>query len=256
MTDQQTYLSELSDKIANAASQIRYKNMDWGRRVYALDMLQAVWQSKLAGYDQITVIELGVANGHGLRSLCDASAWYQEQFDIGISVVGFDSGQGLYSPIDYRDHPEMWDSGDYAGSEQRIREWLPKNADLIIGDVKDTIPAFVGKFTDSAPLAFVSLDLDYYSSTVSCFPLFEMPAKNYLPAMPVHVDDAHNIITYSPWTGVSLAINEFNDTHNMRKFEYKEPHWRIDNFYVFHVLDHPFRTGEIKPPHRIDCVPL
>ena len=248
--------TELSDKISETAHRIRSRELDWGRLPYSLGMLHAVWQAKLCGHRRITVAELGVASGNGLRSMCNAAAWYRDNYDIDIKVVGFDSGRGLAGPQGYRDHPEMWDQGYFCGEEEEIRSWLPSSAELIIGDVRDTMPGYARDFDSSAPLAYVSIDVDYYTSTVSSFPLFEMAPENYLPAMPLHVDDAHTIITYSPWTGESLALQEFNDTHEMRKFQHKEPIWRIENFYVFHVLDHPFRSGEIKPPYHINCSPI
>lgn len=257
MTNQQIpFESDLSDRVVKIAKKIRDGTLNWGKINYSLGMLHSVWQATLCGYDRITVVELGVAHGNGLRALSTAAQWYQDQFDIKIDIVGFDTGQGLLKPQGYRDHPEMWDEGYFSGDEREIRQWLPANARLILGDVKDTIPEYVKTFDGSAPLAYVSIDVDYYSSTVSAFPLFEMQAKNYLPAMPVHVDDAHTIITFCPWAGESLALREFNDSYDLRKFEHKEAIWRIENFYVFHVLDHPFRSGEIRPPYRIDCSPI
>ena len=257
MTDQMSsFESNLTDRVRSIAKKIRQTELDWGKINYSLGMLHSVWQATLCGYDRITVVELGVAHGNGLRALSTAAKWYQEQFEIEINIVGFDTGRGLFDPQSYRDHPEMWDEGYFSGDEEAIRQWLPENTQLVIGDIKDTMPEYVKNFDGSAPLAYVSIDVDYYSSTVSAFPLFEMPAENYLPAMPVHVDDAHTIITFCPWAGESLALREFNESHDLRKFEQKEGIWRIENFYVFHVLDHPFRSGEIRPPYRIDCSPI
>ena len=257
MIDQMSsFESDLTDRIRVVAKKIRKGDLNWGKLNYSLGMLHSVWQAILCGHDRITVAELGVAHGNGLRALINAAKWYQENFNIQIDIVGFDSGQGLLKPHGYRDHPEMWDEGYFSGDEDEIRQWLPDNARLIIGDIKYTVPEYVKTFDISAPLAYVSIDVDYYSSTVSAFPLFEMPAANYVPAMPVHVDDAHTIITFCPWAGESLALREFNDSHDLRKFEQKEAIWRIENFYVFHVLDHPFRTGEVRPPYRIDCSPF
>ena len=92
-------------------------------------------------------------------------------------------------PIDHRDHPEHWQQGDFPMDVHRLRNALPDFAHLIIGDVKDTIPGFLSTLSPDAPLAFVSLDLDYYSSTKSALDLFTGPAELYAAAVVVYLDD-------------------------------------------------------------------
>jgi len=69
--------------------------------------------------------------------------------------------------------------------------------------------------------------------------------KKYLPSVPIYVDDADLLLTVSEWTGERLAINEFNKESESRKIEKKNV--RYSRMYVCHVLDHPVRTGEMKP---------
>ena len=209
----------------------------------------------LCGYSKITAIELGVAIGNGLRDLCLAADYFSTKFNIDINVIGFDTGTGLPVLQDYRDHLEIWSQNDYSMGGFDLQNQLPNNAKLIIGDVADTIPIFCQEFKDSR-IGFVSIDLDLYSSTVSAMPLFEMPADYYLSAVPVYVDDIHNHITYNPWCGESLAIQQFNECHPLRKFHEKDSRWRIENFHILHVLDHPVCTGVIQPPTSLSIGPF
>lgn len=219
---------------------------------YALSLAHGVWQAIACGYKKITAIELGVAGGNGLRDLCVISDYLEKEFEIQIEVIGFDTGVGLPELHDYRDHPEIWHQGEF--SMGNSIDNLPNRAQLILGNVQDTIPLFASEFKDI--IGFVSIDLDLYSSTVSAMPLFEMPAKRYLPATPIYVDDINVSITYNPWCGESLALREFNDSHELRKFEEKSYIWRIPNFHVLHILDHPIRNGVEKPLHPLTMQPF
>jgi hypothetical protein len=86
-------------------------------------------------------------------------------------------------------------------------------------------------------------------------PLFEMSAENYLPALPVYVDNINTILSYNQWCGEALALAEFNQSHNHRKFVENHRSWGIDNLYTFHVFDHPFRLGLKTPPNPLFIYP-
>lgn len=221
------------------------------RVAYALSLAHGVYQALCCGYDQITAIELGVASGRGLRDLDQIARYLQNEFGVAIDVVGFDTGNGLPPLLDYRDHPEIWQQGDYSMDNDSV---IPPGSQLILGDVANTITDFVKEF--SGVVGFVAIDLDLYSSTRSAWPLFEMSSSCYLPAMPVYVDDINTQITYNPWCGEALALNEFNEQHQLRKFEEKNNQWNISNFHVFHVLDHPVRTGVEKPLYPLSISPF
>ena len=87
-------------------------------------------------------------------------------------------------------------------------------------------------------------------------PLFDMPAENYLPAVPVFVDDMNTGITYNPWCGEAAAVSEYNQEHEHRKIEEKHVLWGIQNFHVLHLFDHPMRSGAVKPVHSLDYGPF
>ena len=246
---------QLARQFKEITHNIRQGKLDLGRRVYALTLAHSFYQALLCGYSKFTAVELGVATGNGLLDICRAVEYYSNQFGIEVDVVGFDTGTGLPDIQDHRDHPEIWTAGDYSLGRSNLQSRLPSNAKLILGNVADTVPQFCRQFQQSR-LGFVSIDLDLYSSTVAAMPLFEMSADFYLPAVPVYVDDINNSITYNPWCGESLAIRNFNSQHVLRKFEEKSANWQIDNFHVFHVMDHPYRNGTIHPPNSLAIGPI
>lgn len=220
-------------------------------------MIYAAWQAALAGHDRLTFVELGVANGHGLQAMADFADNIQHSLGISVDVLGFDSGQGLTEIKDHRDHPEIWHQTQFSSiDQQQLEKSFRGRARMVWGDVADTIPAYVPSHSEHAPLGFVSIDLDLYSSTTAAWPLFEMPAQHYIPAVSVYVDDAHTHLTFNPWCGELLSLHEFNACHPWRKFEEKNPCWNAQNFHGFHVLDHPMRNNQAKPKYPIDCCPI
>jgi len=242
-------MNKWEQKFNEFATQVRNGNIGT-RPVYSLSLAHAVYQALCCGYDSISAIELGVAQGRGLRALADAATYLQKEFQVHIEVIGFDTGTGLPVLNDYKDHPEIWHQGEF----QMGDSVMPTGTQVILGDVKDTIPEFVKNY--QGRVGFVSIDLDLYSSTKAAWPLFEMPANQYLPAMPVYVDDMNVSITYNPWCGEALALSEFNQVHSMRKFEEKSGAWRIQNFHVFHVFDHDYRSGVETPPYPLTIQPF
>jgi hypothetical protein len=235
--------------VIEVARQIRSGSLNFGYQHYSLVLLHGVLQAQTCGYKKITAVEFGVGSGNGLISLSKAAKYFQENIGIEIEVVGFDNATGLPPSIgDYRDHPEIWNQGDFSmGKPDSIRSQLSGSSELIVGDVADTLPKFIETFSQrGSKLGFVSLDLDYYSSSRACLPIFEMDPALYIPAVPIYVDDMSWHITYSEHAGVQLAMKEFNQARELRKIEAK-PNFNIDNFHVCQVFDHPMRTGEIKP---------
>lgn len=226
---------------------IRAGQINMGRDYYALSLAHGVQQAIHCGYDQIVALELGVATGKGLLDLCQAAHVFRGLFDIDIKVYGLDGGAGLPELVDYRDHPELWTAGDFnMGDPALLRQKLPEFAELIIGDVGETVLHVLDKIGD-AKIAFVSVDLDFYSSTKRAMPLFTHPnPEKYLPALPVYFDDMDSLLTLNEWCGEAAVINEFNAEQQYRKID-RKPYFNIPRFHVCHVLDHPIRQGKIKP---------
>lgn len=215
-----------------------------GRRHYALSLLYGVLQAIHCGYERITAIELGVAQGDGLLDLCRAARYFSETTHVAIDVIGLDNGTGLPPTADYRDHPEVWRQGQFdMGGHERLKSRLPVFADLLIGDVSETLGELRRRL--NGPIAFVAVDLDYYSSTRNALGIFNFDAESYVPAVPVYFDDVEGFISNSDWTGEGLAIREFNEASATRKIGPKD--FGIRNLYVCHTFDHPVRSGAQKP---------
>ena len=84
---------------------------------------------------------------------------------IDFRIYGFDSGKGLPAPRDYRDHPEGFGEGFYPiVNRDALMRSLPQNAKLVIGDISETLPAFMAELSPLSPLGFVAVDVDYYWS--------------------------------------------------------------------------------------------
>jgi len=98
-------------------------------------------------------------------------------------------------------------------------ENYPNNFKLIIGDIKETSKDFFEKY-NPAPIGMIAYDFDFYSSTVNAFRMLEVDTKYYLPRVFTYFDDiaGTEIELYNDYTGVRLAINEFNDSHKDIKF--------------------------------------
>lgn len=153
-------------------------------------------------------------------------------------------------PVDYRDHPEYYTAGDFPMDRAALTAALPSNARIVYGDVSATVPEVISKLSPSAPIGFVSLDLDYYQSTRAALCLLQHPdPMKYLPMVSVYLDDIA-FMGHNEWSGELLAVSEFNRGNERRKiakFEFlrttrvfKNPAW-IEHMRVLHVLDHPAR---------------
>ena len=222
------------------------------RQQYAYSMLRVADRAKELGFLAVTAVEFGVGAGDGLLNLCEIAARVTKATGVAFRVVGFDTGNGMPPPVDYRDHPEIYQGGDYPMVDiQALRGALPPNAELVLGALRDTVPGFMRGLSEKMPLGFVALDVDYYSSSRDALQLLSDPDPlKYLPLPVVYLDDI-DLESHNSWCGELLAISEFNGSHPLRKLErdrflrtrriFKNPRW-IDQIYVLHVLDHPQRN--------------
>jgi hypothetical protein len=234
---------------------IRTGKLKLGRPHYALPLTLGVYEAVCCGYGQIAAVEMGVAGGDGLLALCEAAAFFRDTMDIDVRVYGFDNATGLPALQGHRDHPELWEKGQFLLPDAAaLRQRLPDFAELHIGDIADTIDAFHATLANR-PLAFCAIDVDLYSSTKSCFRMLEWEPTCYLPATPFYFDDTESFIVYNDWCGEELAMREYNEAHEKRKFQ-KNPAFDIRRFSVLHVLDHPVRTGAQSPIFPLRIVPM
>ena len=121
-----------------------------------------------------------------------------------------------------------------------------KKARLILGPVAETVPGFVA--SRPAPVAFASIDLDLYTSTVHALKLLEAENALLLPRVFCYFDDISGF-TFSEFAGERLAINEFNENHSMRKISlipglkyYLDDDMRgnpwEEKIYIAHIFEH------------------
>jgi hypothetical protein len=225
---------------------------------YAYGLYWSAFLAKRLALPRITAIEFGVAGGRGLVALEKASTEIERALGVGIDVIGFDSGEGMPEPTDYRDLPHIWGKGFYRMDAAKLRARLSK-ARLVLGDVRETIRDLVTS-ARPAPVGFVAFDLDYYSSTRAAFDIFEEQGLEHLPRVHCYFDDvaANDLGCMNEHVGELLAIREFNESHTSRKickFEQlrlsrpRWEHWQ-EKMYVFHNFAHPQYAAHVIPPER------
>jgi hypothetical protein len=208
-------------------------------------VLQGACLAKAVGIDRVSVMELGVAGGNGLISLERVAEKIEGILEVKIDVYGFDTGAGLPKSQDHRDLPNLWAESAFPMDFQKLKQRL-KRAQLLLGLVQESIPRFID--STPAPVAFVSFDLDYYSSTMQAFKLLEADPALLLPRIHCYFDDIIGF-TFSDYNGERLAIREFNDSHRMRKISpiyglkyllpasQRQEAW-VEQFYMAHIFDH------------------
>jgi hypothetical protein len=220
------------------------------RQQNAYGILACADLARELGIAEVTLIEFGVARGAGILNMCDVAAKVTRATGVRFRVFGFDTGRGMPPPTSYRDHPELYQEGDFPMDQGALRKQLPDNAELVIGDLADTVGPFRDRVSPAAPIGFVSIDVDYYSSTVSALRVLEGAPEQYLPRAVVYLDDVE-YPTHNSWCGELLAVREFNDRNERRKIErhaflrsfrlFRNARW-IDHVFMLHVLDHPSRN--------------
>ena len=140
---------------------------------YAYGLLSAADRAAKLGYEQIAAIEFGVASGRGLRNMVALSRNVAEATGVEIRVVGFDRATGMPPTTDYRDHPEVYGEGDYPMiDEGKLRRDIGDSAELIIGDIEETVTGYKERLHKASPVGFMAVDVDIYSSTKAALRLF------------------------------------------------------------------------------------
>lgn len=222
------------------------------RRYHAFGLLRAADYAREINVDRLTVIEFGVANGSGLLNLCHLGNKITDLTGVHFDIVGFDTGQGLPPAKDFRDHPEYYSQGDFIlQNKDLLLRKLPQNARIEFGDLEHTIGGFWG--TVRAPIGFISVDLDYHSSTVNALTVFDGPPELYLPTVIMYFDDVKREL-HNPFCGELLAIDEFNRSHESRKITklnflekrriFRNALW-IEQMYHCHIFDHVSRQNAL-----------
>jgi hypothetical protein len=212
---------------------------------YTWGVVQGANLAKALGIGRVSIIEFGVAGGRSLLALERIAEKVQSTFGVVVDVFGFDTGTGLTKPMDHRDMPNLWAEGSFAMNVEKLKGKL-RRAQLILGPVNETVPAFIEQ--NAAPVAFVGFDVDLYTSTKHAMALFEADHRLLLPRIHCLFDDILGY-TFGDHVGERLAIAEFNDSHEFIKvspihgLRYYVPAQYVNHMweknYMAHIFHHP-----------------
>lgn len=210
------------------------------------------------GYPKISVVEFGVAGGRGLTNIERHVVEIREEVNTDFEVYGFDLESGSPKPLDYRDMPYMWAEGFFKMDRKKLENKL-KFSKLVIGNVRETCSDFFDKYRP-APIGCALFDLDYYSSTMEAFKIFDTDTSNYLPRVYIYFDDiaSGGLRANNEFVGVLRAINDFNEKSSNKKIakisglstSRKVPSSWNDRIFVFHDFTHPKYCDFIGNPHQ------
>jgi len=225
------------------------------RPAYGLCLYQAAESAKALGFTAITAIEMGVAGGNGLLNMCKHADEIKKALGVEIRLVGFDSGEGLPTTSDPRDVTYYWPAGSFKMDKAALEKRLAGRAQLIFGDVADTVTDW--EAPADAPLGAVLFDLDLYSSTKSALRL--LTKTNVLPRIWCYFDDilGYPINAFADGSGEREAIREFNLAPERaslrdvlspaRVFKARTPDWWHQQIFLYHRASHPSYNTSISP---------
>lgn len=212
---------------------------------YAYCMYYSAILAKKLNYKSISFIEFGVAGGNGLNFIENFSNKISNELNIKIKIYGFTSKDGMPKPKGYADLPYWFKENIYKTDKKILNKKLKKSI-VIYGDVKNTIKKFFQVYKPY-PIAAIFNDLDYYSSTLDSFKIFNFSSKFYLPRIFCYFDDIIGTENemYSEHTGELLAIQKFNENNKHKKISLNRnlissstEDYRFQ-IYHFHNFKHP-----------------
>lgn len=229
---------------------------------YGHCLLQAASLARTLGHARISAIEFGVAGGNGLVALERHAECVRKETGVEVVTYGFDTGNGMPPPLDYRDMPYLWQAGYFAMDPNKLKTRL-RSSKLLLGPVEETIQNFCSQ-EDPPPIGFISFDLDYYSSTMAAFRIFKVAPGNLLPRIACYFDDMVGDVdwAYNDFTGELLAIKEFNAANEdmklapvqgLRFYGSRLPRAWHEQIFVAHLFRHP---DYCRPISEVTDLPL
>ena len=221
------------------------------RQPYCYGMLRAADQARFMGCKEITAVEFGVGDGAGLLNMIELAGAIEQETGVKFNIVGFDAGSGLPAVRGYKDHAELWRAGDFPMQDRDgLVRRIGGRAQLIFGDINDTIEKLKPRLSAKNPLGFVAIDVTLYSATAGALRCLEWAPELYPLGVSMYFDDT--LFFYaSEWAGELLAIKEFNARSKHRKIgedrsvHAHRPHQHTgwySGMFVCHVLDHEVRS--------------
>jgi hypothetical protein len=231
--------------IGSYAARLQANAVD--RPWYGRCLYNAAVEAKALGYKAITAVEMGVAGGNGLICLCGHKEEIRKSLGMEVVLVGFDTSVGLPSSADARDLLYCWPAGSFEMDRSALEKRIAGRAELVIGDVEQTVKTWNPR--PDAPLGVAIFDLDLYSSTIAALNL--LTRENVLPRVWCYLDDISGYAenAYTDGIGVRAAVADFNAgqersiwrDHIMQVHAFKGqvPEDWHEQIYVYHRLGHP-----------------
>lgn len=214
---------------------------------YAYILFRGARLAQQLGIERISALEFGVAGGNGLLAMEQHAADVEAMTGVGIDVVGFDTGEGLFAPKDHRDMPYVFAQGNYRIDVEALESRLQR-ARLVFGDAAETFPEYLA--SGAPPVGAVSFDMDLYSATTDVFASMRdgSDESRFLPRVPLYFDDVvgKGVQNYNDFTGELLAITDFNAANETTKVA-EDRYFRTlplnaawhHCIYVMHRFKHP-----------------
>lgn len=203
-----------------------------------------------------------MANGAGLMNMSKISKKVTKVTGVEFEIYGFDTGSGMPLPTSYKDHPELYKVGDYPMDMVNLKSKLDHNVQLIIGNVNQTVKNFNENII-TCPIGFISLDVDYYSSSVEALSILDsISADLLLPCTFLYVDDieedTHNSICGE--LGAIDFVNKKNSNFFIEKNVnirwnrvFKNAKW-IDKIFYIHNFKHNERSSILLNNEKISIL--
>lgn len=187
---------------------IKYKTF---RPHYETILYESCLGAKKLGYNEVSVLELGIAGGNGIISLENYKKKIEKFLNIKITIYGFDSMKGLPEPESYKDLPFLWKKGFFTIDKNLLEKKI--DSQIIYGDIENTVDKFITLSPKN--IAAIFFDFDYYSSTKNFLKQIKKFQNFLCPRVYCYFDDVFNInYNYCEFNGEVLAIKEFNKENN------------------------------------------
>ena len=218
---------------------IKYKQF---RPHYETILLESCIEAQKLGYNEMSVLELGVAGGNGIIALENYKKKIEKFYKIKINIFGFDYGDGLPQPDSVYDLPFRFKKGDYKINKKKLENRL--NSKIYYGDIQSTIDEFVK--INPKNIISIFFDMDYYSSTKNFLNQIYKLEQFFCPRVYCYFD---NVFDINHWInehlGENLAIEEFNRKNKNIKIglaldninDFKFPLGR-NNLLMLHNFNH------------------
>lgn len=210
---------------------------------YGYCMYNAAQLAVRLGHKAVSAVEFGVAGGNGLVAAERHAREITRELGVEFQIFGFDSAVGLPPPTDYRDLPFGWQAGFYPMDQEKLKRRLAMSQ-LVIGPVRQTCSEFFTRYSP-APIGCIFWDLDFYSSTMDAFQIFQGEDQYFLPRLSMYFDDIIGQ-DYCDFVGERAAITDFNSQSQSAKIS-QECFARLQAFpgswkhqiFVYHNFAHP-----------------